>query len=72
MSDERRRETWASLPRQSKLAACMFPDKVPEHIKAEMQAIARFEGKVSPLDAKARAEQARKEQQSPHTKDRRW
>jgi hypothetical protein len=29
-------DTWDSLPRQSKLAACMYPDKVPEHIQQEM------------------------------------
>ena len=61
MTDYRRRETWSSLPRQSKLAACMYPDKVPDHIKQEMQSIARIEGKVSPYDAKVRAEQERRQ-----------
>jgi hypothetical protein len=65
MTDERRRETWATLPRQSKLASCLYPALVEPHIKAEMQAIARLEGKVSPYDGKVRREQQRREQQSP-------
>jgi len=28
--------TYANLPYMSKLAACMYPDKVPEHIQQEM------------------------------------
>jgi hypothetical protein len=63
MTDERRRETWSSLPRQSKLAACMYPDLVPKHIQDEQQAIARMEGKVSPLDGKAARERQRLQQQ---------
>ena len=31
-------DTWDSLPRQSKLAACMYPDKVPEHTRRQMLA----------------------------------
>jgi hypothetical protein len=60
-----KRETWSTLPRQSKLASCMFPDLVPEHIRDEMQAISRLEGRVSPLDAKVAREQARRQQQQP-------
>ena len=31
-------ESWADLPRQSKLAAAMYPDKIPENIRREMVA----------------------------------
>ena len=31
-------DTWDTLPRQSKLAAAMYPDKVPEHIRRQMLA----------------------------------
>jgi hypothetical protein len=54
-----RPETWSELPRSSKLAACLWPQLVPENIRGEMQAISRGEGRVSPLDAKVRADNAR-------------
>jgi hypothetical protein len=59
-----KRETWAGLPRQSKLAACMYPDLVAdENIGAEMKAIARIEGKVDPLSGKVDRERVRLQQQ---------
>jgi hypothetical protein len=53
-----KRQTWDSLPRASKLAACLWPQLVPEHIKQEMNAISRGENRTSPLDA-LRADNAR-------------
>jgi hypothetical protein len=44
-------DTWSSLPRNSKLASCLWPALVPDNIKAEMQVLSRNEGKRSPLDA---------------------
>jgi hypothetical protein len=49
-------QSWDSLPRQSKLAAVMYPELVPEHIRHEMQSIAYGEGKTDPLTAKRRSE----------------
>ena len=48
--------SWDSLPRESKLAACLWPQLVPENIKAEMRSISWAEGKTSPLDAKLRTD----------------
>jgi len=45
-----KQQTWASLPRQSKLAAVLYPKLTPPEIQREMQAISRAEGKRSPLD----------------------
>jgi hypothetical protein len=50
--------SWDSLPRESKLAACLWPQLVPENIKAEMRSISWSEGKTSPLDAKLRTDKA--------------
>jgi len=50
--------TWETLPRDSKLAACLWPTLVPDNIKAEMHSISRSEGKTSPLDAKLKADKA--------------
>jgi hypothetical protein len=56
-------EGWDQLPRQSKLAACLWPDLVPKHIQDEMKSISWSEGKTDPLSGKVRAEQARRQQQ---------
>jgi hypothetical protein len=42
--------SWATLPRQSKLAAVLYPQLVPPEIQREMVEISRAEGKRSPLD----------------------
>ena len=47
-----RRQGWDNLPRNSKLAACLWPDLVPKDIQAEMGALARNERKFSPLEGK--------------------
>jgi hypothetical protein len=41
--------TYASLPYMSKLAACMYPDKVPEHIQQEMLKISDGWGRRTSL-----------------------
>jgi hypothetical protein len=56
-------ESWDQLPRQSKLAACLWPDLVPKHIRDEMRSIARSEDKTDPLSGKVAREQARRQQQ---------
>jgi hypothetical protein len=40
--------TWASLPRQSKLAAILYPAQVPPEIQREMRDISRSEGRQPP------------------------
>ena len=52
-------QSWDTLLRQSKLAAVMYPELVPEHIRREMQSIAYGEGRTDPLAAKRNAERAR-------------
>jgi hypothetical protein len=52
-------EGWDQLSRSSKLAACLWPQLVPDNIRREMQAISYGEGKTDPLTAKVRADNAR-------------
>jgi hypothetical protein len=52
-------QDWGSLPRQSKLAACLYPDLVPKNIQDEMKTLSGSEGKRSPLDARAETQEAR-------------
>jgi len=61
MATKMRNETWDTLPRQSKLAAVMYPELVPDHIQREMRTISYGEGKTDPLTAKARTEGTRRE-----------
>ena len=42
-------DSWDTLPRQSKLAACMYPDKVPEDIQQEMLKISDGWGRRASL-----------------------
>jgi hypothetical protein len=45
-------QTWESLPRASKLAACLWPSLVPENIKAEMRTIPYGQGEADPSGLK--------------------
>jgi hypothetical protein len=44
--------TYASLPYMSKLAACMYPDKVPEHIQQEMLKLSDGWGRRASLQSR--------------------
>jgi hypothetical protein len=46
------KEGWESLPRASKLAACLWPSLVPDNIKAEMRTIPYGVGEPDPLAAR--------------------
>jgi hypothetical protein len=47
------KEGWDNLPRQSKLAALMWPSLVPETVKAEMRTIPYGAQEADPLMARA-------------------
>jgi hypothetical protein len=54
---------WDTLPRASKIAACMFPNLVPKSVQEEMGRITHStEGKRSPLEGKAVRDAAYREQ----------
>jgi hypothetical protein len=57
---------WHSLPRQSRLAAVLYPHLTDAETQRDMAAIARGEGKKSPMQGQADAERARVEQQNPN------
>jgi hypothetical protein len=48
-------QTWFQLPRQTRLAAAMYPNLVgDDRIKAEMHSIIRAEGRSSPYGGASR------------------
>jgi len=51
-------QSWRDLPRQSKLAAVMWPDLVPKDVQDQMRALSANERKLSPLEAKVKMDQA--------------
>jgi hypothetical protein len=56
---------WWSLPRQSRLAAVLYPHLTDAETQRDMAEIARGENKKSPLQGRVDAETARLEQQNP-------
>jgi hypothetical protein len=53
---------WHSLPRQSRLAAVMFPNLADAETQRDMAQLARNEGKKNPMQGRVDAEQARRKQ----------
>jgi len=47
MAGKLRPETWADLPRMSKIAAAMYPDKVPEHCTRNVGGKSRTSGCIA-------------------------
>jgi hypothetical protein len=58
MTTKMKTTTWETLPRSSKLAACLWPQLVDENIRREMRSLSANEGKTSPFDAKVSADKA--------------
>ena len=57
-------QTWFQLPRQSRLAACMWPDLMPPSLQAETARISHStEGKKSPMEGKIARDKAWKDEQ---------
>jgi hypothetical protein len=54
--------TWHDLPREGRLARCMYPNLAEPQFQREMDELARAEGKRSPLQGRIDAERARKAQ----------
>jgi hypothetical protein len=59
MSTKMKTTTWETLPRSSKLAACLWFSLVPENVRREMRSLSANEGKTSPFDAKVSESGAR-------------
>ena len=45
-------QSWFELPRQSRLAACLWPQLMPKSLQDETARITRAEGKKSPMAGK--------------------
>jgi hypothetical protein len=56
---------WHSLPRQSRLAAVLYPHLTDAETQRDMAALARNERKKSPMQGQADAERGRLDQQNP-------
>jgi hypothetical protein len=62
---------WHSVPRQSRLAAVMYPNLTSAENQRDMAAFARNEGKKSPMQGKIDAEQAQRAKQQTKPSGRR-
>jgi hypothetical protein len=54
---------WHSLPRQSRLAAVLYPHLTDAETQRDMANIARGENKKSPMQGRVDAENARRQQE---------